>query len=106
MFPAANADLSVLEGLMRPRSLPRAGSQRLLEPLQLPWTVRFLLRAHERILTFYPPSDHRDPGRDDQMVDKMLESARALVAKSGQSMEVEAAQEGAEILLEAKIAVA
>src|SRR5881296_3097800 len=48
---------------------------------------------------------HHDPGHDDQMVDKMLESARALVAKSGQSMEVEAAQEGAEILLEAKIAV-
>ncbi len=49
---------------------------------------------------------HHDPGHDDQMVDKMLESARALVAKSGQSMEVEAAQEGAEILLGAKIAVA
>lgn len=49
---------------------------------------------------------HHDPGHDDQIVDKMLESARALVAKSGKLLEVEAAQEGAEILLEAKVAVA
>jgi len=49
---------------------------------------------------------HHDPGHDDQIVDEMLESARALVAKSGKLLEVEAAQEGAEILLEAKVAVA
>jgi phosphoribosyl 1,2-cyclic phosphodiesterase len=47
---------------------------------------------------------HHDPSHDDAMVDKMLESARALVAKSGKSLEVEAAREGAEILLEAKVA--
>jgi phosphoribosyl 1,2-cyclic phosphodiesterase len=47
---------------------------------------------------------HHDPSHDDAMVDKMLKSARALVAKSGKSLEVEAAREGAEILLEAKVA--
>jgi phosphoribosyl 1,2-cyclic phosphodiesterase len=48
---------------------------------------------------------HHDPGHDDQMVEKMVECARELVAKSGKHLEVEAAQEGAEILLEPKIAV-
>jgi len=49
---------------------------------------------------------HHDPAHDDQMVDKMVERARALVAKSEKPLEVEAAREGAEILLEAKIAAA
>jgi phosphoribosyl 1,2-cyclic phosphodiesterase len=49
---------------------------------------------------------HHDPSHDDQMVDKMVECARAVVAKSGRPLEVEAAREGAEILLEAKIAAA
>jgi hypothetical protein len=35
-----------------------------------------------------------------------VEHARALVAKSGKLLEVEGAQEGAEILLEQKVAVA
>jgi len=48
---------------------------------------------------------HHDPNHDDQLIDKMVEHARALVAKSGKSLEVDAAREGAEILLEAKIAV-
>src|SRR5437867_12771131 len=48
---------------------------------------------------------HHDPGHDDQMVDKMVKCARDLVAKSGKPLEVEAAQEGAEILLEPRIAV-
>ena len=48
---------------------------------------------------------HHDPNHDDQMIDKMVEHARVLVAKSGKPLEVEAAREGAEILLEAKIAV-
>jgi phosphoribosyl 1,2-cyclic phosphodiesterase/CheY-like chemotaxis protein len=47
---------------------------------------------------------HHDPNHDDQMIDKMVEHARALVAKSGKPMEVEAAREGAEILLDAKVA--
>jgi phosphoribosyl 1,2-cyclic phosphodiesterase/ActR/RegA family two-component response regulator len=47
---------------------------------------------------------HHDPNHDDQMIDKMVEHARALVAKSGKPLEVDAAREGAEILLEAKVA--
>jgi phosphoribosyl 1,2-cyclic phosphodiesterase/ActR/RegA family two-component response regulator len=46
---------------------------------------------------------HHDPNHDDQMIDKMLEHARAFVAKSGKSLEVDAAREGAEILLDAKV---
>lgn len=49
---------------------------------------------------------HHDPNHDDEMIDKMVEHARALVAKSGKPMEVEAAREGAEILLGAKTAAA
>jgi phosphoribosyl 1,2-cyclic phosphodiesterase/CheY-like chemotaxis protein len=48
---------------------------------------------------------HHDPNHDDQMIDKMVEHARAFVARSGKSLEVDAAREGAEILLEAKVAV-
>jgi phosphoribosyl 1,2-cyclic phosphodiesterase len=46
---------------------------------------------------------HHDPNHDDQMIDKMLEHARAFVSKSGKSLEVDAAREGAEILLDAKV---
>ena len=49
---------------------------------------------------------HHDPNHDDQMIDKMVEHARAFVAKSGKSLEVDAAREGAEILLDAKVKVA
>ena len=49
---------------------------------------------------------HHDPNHDDAMIDKMVEHARALVAKSGKPLEVEAAREGAEILVERKFAVA
>src|SRR6058998_1220949 len=45
---------------------------------------------------------HHDPNHDDQMIDKMVEHARALVANSGKPLEVEAAREGAELLLGAK----
>src|SRR2546422_7864697 len=45
---------------------------------------------------------HHDPNHDDEMIDKMVERARALIAKSGKPLEVEAAREGAEILLGAK----
>jgi len=47
---------------------------------------------------------HHDPNHDDEIIDKMVERARALVAKSGKPLEVEAAREGAEILLGAKTA--
>lgn len=45
---------------------------------------------------------HHDPNHDDNMIDKMEEQARALVAKKGSALEVEAAREGAELLLGAK----
>jgi phosphoribosyl 1,2-cyclic phosphodiesterase len=48
---------------------------------------------------------HHDPNHDDQMVDKMLDHARSIVRKSGKSLEIDAAREGAEILLEAKVLV-
>jgi phosphoribosyl 1,2-cyclic phosphodiesterase len=47
---------------------------------------------------------HHDPNHDDEMIDKMVEHARALVAQSGKPLEVDAAREGAEILLGAKTA--
>ena len=49
---------------------------------------------------------HHDPNHDDAMIDKIVEHARALVAKSGKPLEIEGAQEGAEMLLEQKVAVA
>jgi phosphoribosyl 1,2-cyclic phosphodiesterase len=45
---------------------------------------------------------HHDPNHDDKMVDAMVESARELVIESGSHLEVVGAQEGSEILLEAK----
>jgi phosphoribosyl 1,2-cyclic phosphodiesterase len=45
---------------------------------------------------------HHDPSHDDQMVDTMVESARELAMKSGSHLEVAGAQQGSEILLEAK----
>jgi phosphoribosyl 1,2-cyclic phosphodiesterase len=46
---------------------------------------------------------HHDPNHDDRMVDHMVASARSLVAKSGKSLEIEAAREGTEILLQPKV---
>lgn len=45
---------------------------------------------------------HHDPSHDDEMVDTMVESARDLVTQRGSDLEVAGAQEGGEILLEAK----
>jgi phosphoribosyl 1,2-cyclic phosphodiesterase/ActR/RegA family two-component response regulator len=50
----------------------------------------------KRLLLF-----HHDPSHDDNMIDRMLEQARSLVAKSGKAMVIEGAREGVEILLEA-----
>jgi len=47
---------------------------------------------------------HHDPGHDDAMIDRMVEQARSLVRKNGQSLIIEGAREGVEILLEAKLA--
>lgn len=49
---------------------------------------------------------HHDPNHDDAFVDEMAESARELVVKSGRPLEVAAAQEGSEILLETKVVAA
>jgi phosphoribosyl 1,2-cyclic phosphodiesterase len=43
---------------------------------------------------------HHDPNHDDEMVDKMTERARAFAAKSGKQLEIEAAREGAEVILQ------
>ena len=42
---------------------------------------------------------HHDPAHDDGQIDDMLEAARLLVLESGKPLEVEAAQEGAELWL-------
>jgi phosphoribosyl 1,2-cyclic phosphodiesterase/CheY-like chemotaxis protein len=47
---------------------------------------------------------HHDPSHDDAWVDKMVGSARRMVAKAGSSMEVNAAREGVEILLPTLVA--
>jgi len=48
---------------------------------------------------------HHDPNHDDETVDKMVNDARSHVAKTGKSLEIDAAREGAEILLESKVLV-
>jgi phosphoribosyl 1,2-cyclic phosphodiesterase len=45
---------------------------------------------------------HHDPAHDDEMMDVMVKSARELATKSGRPLEVLGAQQGSEILLEAK----
>ena len=42
---------------------------------------------------------HHDPTHDDAKIDNMLKEARELAEKTGQSLEVEAAREGAELAL-------
>jgi len=42
---------------------------------------------------------HHDPRHDDEAIDKMVETARKLAAKTGKKLEVEGAREGAEIQL-------
>ena len=49
---------------------------------------------------------HHDPSHTDEMVDSMIESARELALKSGSHLEVAGAQQGSEIVLEAKKVVA
>jgi phosphoribosyl 1,2-cyclic phosphodiesterase len=65
--------------------------------------VSLALEAEVQTLLLF----HHDPSHDDNFVDTMVESARELVARSGSHLEVAGAQQGSEILLEAKrIAVA
>jgi len=61
--------------------------------------VSLALEAEIQTLVLF----HHDPHHDDEKVDAILESARELAAKSGSPLEIIAAREGSEILLEAKI---
>jgi phosphoribosyl 1,2-cyclic phosphodiesterase len=60
--------------------------------------VSLAIEAEVQMLVLF----HHDPSHDDEMIDKMVESARELVIKSGSDLEVAGAQQGNEILLEAK----
>ena len=60
--------------------------------------VSLALEAEVQTLLLF----HHDPSHDDEMVDTMVASARELVIKSGSNLEVAGAQQGTEILLEAK----
>lgn len=57
--------------------------------------VSLALEAKVRKLVLF----HHDPAHDDRQIDDMLEAARMLVLESGQALDVEAAQEGAELWL-------
>lgn len=46
---------------------------------------------------------HHDPEHDDRKVDQIVEGARTLILESGKSVEVEAAREGAEVWLGARV---
>jgi phosphoribosyl 1,2-cyclic phosphodiesterase len=63
-------------------------------------TVSLALEADVQTLVLF----HHDPHHDDEKVDAMLEAARELAAKSRKPLEIVAAQEGSEMLLEAKVA--
>jgi phosphoribosyl 1,2-cyclic phosphodiesterase len=45
---------------------------------------------------------HHDPGHDDEMIDQMVEQARQMAVRRGSNMEIEAAREGAEFVLDAR----
>jgi len=60
--------------------------------------VSLALEAEVQTLLLF----HHDPSHDDEMVDAMVKSARDLVEKNGRLLEVAGAQQGSEILLEAK----
>jgi len=64
--------------------------------------VALALEAEVQTLLLF----HHDPSHNDEMVDAMVESARELAVKSGSHLEVAGAQQGIEILLEAKNVVA
>jgi phosphoribosyl 1,2-cyclic phosphodiesterase len=64
--------------------------------------VSLALEAEVQALLLF----HHDPSHDDEMVDSMVESARELAMKSESHLEVAGAQQGSEILLEAKKIVA
>ena len=61
--------------------------------------VDLALRARAKRLYLF----HHDPSHNDARIDQMLQHARKLVSKSGQTLEVEAAREGATCKLEAAV---
>jgi phosphoribosyl 1,2-cyclic phosphodiesterase/CheY-like chemotaxis protein len=61
--------------------------------------VSLALDARARKLVLF----HHDPSHDDATVDQIVERARDLVKKSGKSLEVEAAREGAELMVSEKV---
>src|SRR5215813_6573621 len=64
--------------------------------------VSLALEAEAQTLLLF----HHDPSHDDEMVDTMVQAAREVAAKSRRPLEIAGAQEGSEILLEAKRIVA
>src|SRR5256714_2750939 len=59
-------------------------------------TVQLALDSNvKRVLLF-----HHDPSHDDEMIDRMIEEARAIASKSNKAMVIEGAREGVEIRLE------
>jgi len=60
--------------------------------------VSLALEARARKLVLF----HHDPNHNDEMIDDMTERARSLAKKSGQPLEIEAAREGAELILQAE----
>ena len=64
--------------------------------------VSLALEAEVQTLLLF----HHDPSHDDKVVDTMVESARELATKSGRPLQVTGAQEGRELLVEAKTVVA
>jgi phosphoribosyl 1,2-cyclic phosphodiesterase len=61
-------------------------------------TIRLGLDANVRRLILF----HHDPNHDDAKIDMMLEGARQLAKKSRKPLEVDAAREGAELVLDAR----
>ena len=60
--------------------------------------VSLALEAEVQTLVLF----HHDPSHDDEMVARMVESARELALENGSQLEIIGAQQGSEILLEAK----
>jgi phosphoribosyl 1,2-cyclic phosphodiesterase len=59
--------------------------------------VRFAMAGNVRALQLF----HHDPAHDDRKIDAMLEHARKLAASVGSPLRIDAAREGAEIVLKA-----
>ncbi|CAN5204318.1 hypothetical protein BH23VER1_BH23VER1_24610 [soil metagenome] len=63
-------------------------------------TVRNAIRANARQLFLF----HHDPDRDDAQLDQIVARSREIVSEAGADLRVDAASEGAEVVLEKKVA--